>query len=263
MNYISDTLCHFVGRSMNSDDERFELLLKIIVEQQLKANLESPHNPVISSDIDYKGEHLGEVFRRCDCVCFCDIPDEMLEIHTSKYSSFGIGFSKTFLSKQGVHPVLYIPSNGKIIEYPDTKTPHKPSMAYFLHLSRLFGSFMPILLYCIQENPLENQLSLLYSARSETRNMINQWDSKMVQHILNKESFDMLFSESVAFGMFLAYVKIFDETLDENDPNNYYMEREWRSITSINFSLADIEKIFLPNTHYKDLFLKKFPDYKG
>lgn len=40
----------------------------------------------------YMGEHVGEILERCDCVCFCDIPDESLNIHTNKYSKFGMGF---------------------------------------------------------------------------------------------------------------------------------------------------------------------------
>ena len=263
MNYISDTLCHFVGRSKSSDDERFELLLKIIKDQKLKANLENPDQPVISSNVDYRGDRLGEVFNRCDCVCFCDIPNEMLEIHTLKYSKFGIGFSKTFLSKKGVHPVMYIPAHGKIVEYPPTKTPLEPPMDYYLHLSRIFSCFNSLLLLLAQLNPLDNQLYEAYLNRADIRNRIDQWDKQTVQKIMNHESHDMLFSESIAFAMFLAYVKIFDETLDESDPDNYYMEREWRGITSINFSIDDIQKIYLPNTHYKKLFLEKLPDYKG
>lgn len=46
-------------------------------------------------------------------------------------------------------------------------------------------------------------------------------------------------------------------------PKTYYMEREWRSINSIDFSLADIKKIYLPDANYKDKFLDEFPEYSG
>jgi len=109
MSYISDHLCHFVGRSCANDDARFDLLVKIIREQQLKANLKNPDNPELRTSSRYTGERLGEIFEQCDCVCFCDIPDDMLGIHTSKYSRFGMGFNKTFLAQNGARPVMYVP----------------------------------------------------------------------------------------------------------------------------------------------------------
>lgn len=263
MRYISDTLCHFVGRSKNSDDERFELLLKIINDRQLKVNLKNPDHPVISSDMDYQGERLGEVFRRCDCVCFCDIPDDMLEIHTTKYSKFGIGFSKSFLSKLGVRPMLYVPKHGKIVEFPRTNSPLEPPMDYYQHLNRLYNTFLPILMLVNQYMPLHIQLPNLCSFSKDAQNAINQWEPQTIQRIMNGEGHSMLYSSLVAFEMFLAYVKVFDETLDENDPDNYYMEREWRSIVSINFSVSDIQKVYLPSEYYKELFLEQHPDYKG
>ena len=82
--YVSNVLCHFVGRSLKTDDDRFDLLVRIIKEGQLKANLEKPNSPSTSSTWTYSGERLGEIFQQCDCVCFCDIPDNLLGIHTQK-----------------------------------------------------------------------------------------------------------------------------------------------------------------------------------
>lgn len=70
--YVSNVLCHFVGRSLKTDDDRFDLLVRIIKEGQLKANLEKPNSPSTSSTWTYSGERLGEIFQQCDCVCFCD-----------------------------------------------------------------------------------------------------------------------------------------------------------------------------------------------
>jgi hypothetical protein len=48
-----------------------------------------------------------------DVVCFCDIPDSCLYLHTKKYSRFGLSFTKEFLEKQGARPVFYIPISSK------------------------------------------------------------------------------------------------------------------------------------------------------
>jgi hypothetical protein len=41
-------------------------------------------------------------------VCFCDIPLDVLEIHVSKFSRFGLSFKKEFLLQRGANPVSYI-----------------------------------------------------------------------------------------------------------------------------------------------------------
>ena len=148
MNYISDLLCHFVGRSCATDDERFELLVKIIKEQQLRANLKEPNSPSLQTSSRYSGNRLGEIFEKCDCVCFCDIPDEMLDIHTSKYSKFGIGFNKTFLAQEGARPVLYVPEGAKMEQISDKDTINNSPMNYYLHLNRLSNSLNVILSWC-------------------------------------------------------------------------------------------------------------------
>ena len=114
--YTSNLLCHFVGRSKKTDDERFDLLITIIKGTQLIANIANPNNPVSHFQSGYQCEHVGEVFGKCDCVCFCDIPNESLGIHTDKYSKFGMGFEKNFIAEQGAHPVMYVPKNYDIVE---------------------------------------------------------------------------------------------------------------------------------------------------
>lgn len=42
----------------------------------------------------------------------------------------------------------------------------------------------------------------------------------------------------------LAYVKFFDPTLDDDDPENSYMEREWRTTTAVPFVHDDIATVY-------------------
>lgn len=73
----------------------------------------------------------------------------------------------------------------------------------------------------------------------------------------------MLFHEEMAWQTQFEYVKVFDESLSDDDPDNYYMEREWRCTHNIEFRLSDIKKIYLKNEKYIDDFIRYFPDYKG
>lgn len=263
MSYISDNLCHFVGRSKDNDDERFELLVKIIKEQRLKANLENPDSPALALTSNYKGERLGEILEKCDCVCFCDIPDDMLEIHTSKYSQFGMGFSKPFLSKLGVRPVMYVPRGVKIKEASPTNNPTENPFEYYLYLSNIVGYMNAILIILNNFFRFDQHLGILMDSNSIVKQTIESFNPDVTKKFLTGHAHQMIFGEMVAWATQSSYVKIFDETLAEDNPDNYYMEREWRSLKSIDFTLTDIQKIYLPSQKYKDQFMEEFPDYPG
>lgn len=150
--YTSSLLCHFVGRSLENDVNRFELLTKIINGKTLIASLTNPEKP---ESYFVRGDYcknLGEVFSKCDCVCFCDIPNTGLSIHINKYSSFGIGFNKDFIARQGARPVVYVPINYPIVERTDGKneatsqTPRSPNEYFRNCCSTLVQSALLVIL---------------------------------------------------------------------------------------------------------------------
>ena len=53
-------------------------------------------------------------------------------------------------------------------------------------------------------------------------------------------------SENMFFWYVLSYCKFFDEKLPVHDKDNYYMEREWRTIGKIDFCPRKIAKVILP-----------------
>ena len=73
----------------------------------------------------------------------------------------------------------------------------------------------------------------------------------------------LLFSLMQGISNQMAYVKLYDATLPDDHPDNYYMEREWRSLGNINFTTDDIKTLYLPNKEYISKFIKEFPNYKG
>ena len=44
----------------------------------------------------------------------------------------------------------------------------------------------------------------------------------------------------------LSHLKFFDPHLDDNDKQNFYMEREWRVMRQVRFRLVDVTRIMLP-----------------
>lgn len=88
-------------------------------------------------------------------------------------------------------------------------------------------------------------------------------DADTAQKFSEGKIHQILFHEEMAWQNQFEYIKIFDETLSDDDPDNYYMEREWRCTHNIKFKLSDIQKIYLKNKKYKDKFAEYFPEYRG
>ena len=60
----------------------------------------------------------------------------------------------------------------------------------------------------------------------------------------------------------LRYIKCFDESLSDEDEENYYMEREWRILDQVEFTLNDVCRIILPESYAKCLN-EDLPEYSG
>lgn len=264
--YTSNLLCHFVGRSKRTDDERFELLITIIKGAQLIANLSNPQKLESRFHNGYRCEHVGEVFEKCDCVCFCDIPDKSLEIHTNKYSKFGIGFEKTFLAGQGAHPVMYVPQNYPIVERSDesstgkSHTPRDPEQ-YFSYILWVTTNLLPLMELGYSGVDLSHQEQIL--DQLGLGNYLNLFDDSVRNAFFSEKYHSMIYSILHGIANQMSYVKLYDANLPDDHPDNYYMEREWRSLKNITFTINDIKTIYLPSIQYKERFLKEIPEYSG
>jgi hypothetical protein len=215
--YISDELTHFVGRELQTDDERYDLLVKILTDGWL----------IAPGTLDDKGKprenrwnrkyHWGRKLSEPEglfcpsAVCFCDIPVADLGLHVRKYSKFGLAFTKAFLIDKGAAPVFYLPKGGRLFNLPgQTRGDILDEMEAELHrMSGLVPDGSP---------------------------------SGFHQPKLSKVE---KFLEDIV----LSYMKPFDETITEDDPNNYYMEREWRTLISVRFNLQDVRRIVIPEAY--------------
>ena len=68
---------------------------------------------------------------------------------------------------------------------------------------------------------------------------------------------DSIFSKD-----FIAFLKPFDATLSADDPNNFYMEREWRKYGNMRFKPTDVVRVLI-GKRYESRIKTEFPEYKA
>jgi hypothetical protein len=228
--YVSDELTHFVGRSMLNDLEaQYALLLKIITGGLLT---HPPHDEHAKATVSIKLDANVSVNDRFSpsVVCFCDIPVADLELHSSKYGRFALCFKKSFLSGNGANPVFYIAANSRI----------------------------PVPLD-VDINPVPKTLNTATRGKYFDEMVGNQILCSMahLQSVKCGPNPDRVIAVARASRFLTFYVysfmKTFNESLEEDHSDNYYMEREWRVLGNVRFSLEDISRVILP-----EKFAKRF-----
>lgn len=50
-----------------------------------------------------------------------------------------------------------------------------------------------------------------------------------------------------------SFVKFFNHNLPDDDPDNYYFEREWRVLGNLEFKISDVSSIYIPQNYEKRL----------
>lgn len=221
-NYVSSELTHFVGRSLKTDDERYSLLINIIKSGILRGKIDNGRGSTMVQ-IDPNLEFSGNESYNPNIVCFCDIPVNDFRIHMSKYSQFGLAFSKDFLTKQGARPVCYVPKSSTYVNE---------------NISEIFNKNVKTLQV---KNVSE---TLAAAANASINNGVN--DNLLMQQFIDLQ--------------LLSFIKFFDISKSDDDIDNFYMEREWRSLERIEFKVKDIKRIILP-VQYIRRFFDDVPDY--
>jgi hypothetical protein len=61
---------------------------------------------------------------------------------------------------------------------------------------------------------------------------------------------------------FLAFLKPFNADLPDEDPNNFYLEREWRKYQNFCFDLSDVRQIIVAKAYVSRL-QRDLPAYRG
>jgi hypothetical protein len=233
--YISDELTHFVGAHLKEvedaherAEQRYGLLLKILEEGQLRSQTESRS---IGRFVGFSPkEKLGRMIRGT-FISYCDIPVDDIAIHVSKYSEFGIAFSREFLLRKGANPVLYLAENA-LVDGDNSET-----------AGELWEREVPLLMEFLQD--------LMWAEEKTERGEVPE---DVQRAAISRQAF--------VFQRILPLIKPFRADLEDEHPDNFYMEREWRSYGDLDFDLSDVRRIFVPEGFAKRL-REDVPDYFG
>jgi len=248
--YVSNELSHFVGRG-RSAAAQFDVLVRILRSGWLT---HPPHNPNVSGNLSINASarlSTNEMYAP-EVVCFCDIPVEDLHIHTAKYSSFGLSFSKEVIAARGGGPVFYLPRGARLLELRSFSARQVVNVAQAegprlleeeVSLGDLFDRMVPEL-----HSMIERLGDLVMETRATPGVPDEQRRLYELLHFLN-------------FRLF-SYVKFFDESLEDDDPENFYMEREWRVLGNVRFDLGDVRRVIIPSS-YAVRLRTDVPDFYG
>ena len=245
--YVSNELSHFVGKGQAEDDQ-YRLLVTILNSGWLT---HPPHRPNISGSLSVNPSariSTNEMYSG-QVVCFCDIPVQDIHLHASKYSPFGMALSKAFVVGKGGAPVFYLPRGApmrarKKLDELTVTLESGGSTDEDVSLGELFDRILPDLHELMEK--LRKYMKEAHKPRAGT-------------HPDRNKLFDLrMFLDFRVFN----YVKFFDETLADDDPQNFYMEREWRVMGNVQFALGEVARVFIPRA-YGERLRRDVPGFYG
>jgi len=234
--YTSNTFFHFVGHKHPNDHEaNFEVLLKVL---RIGCVSHPPHEESwgkVSHRICWESSLLEEKLIVPTVTCYADIPFDSLGVHIKKYGKFGVSFPRELLIRYGARPVIYIP-----LHKDDWGSPN--GVTLLRDIEATYKGFY------------ETLVSSSLSADKPARRSLGRKPQNISEaiHAVN----------STLAKDFLAFIKPFNSHLEEDHPDNYYMEREWRKHGNLKFTPHDIENIVVAKDYSLRLEME-LPQYKG
>lgn len=235
--YISSELFHFVGSASPLDHEHNYNVLKKVLSSRCVSY--PPHEKgwgEISYKLDIEKRLAHEELLVPSVTCFCDIPFNLLAPHLTKYGSFGLSFSRHQLTKCGARPVIYVPCR------PDDWTGVFTGYTLLRKLEATFRS-------------VYEQCKILEALRDNSKqNVALEAKATTILETLQK-------AEHTLALRVLAFLKPYESTLDETEPNYYYSEREWRKLGNFPFDPTDITRLIVHES-YLDRAREELPTYQ-
>jgi hypothetical protein len=247
--YISKELLHFVGRK-KSTEEQYRILVEVLRSGWL---IDPRVGPSLRStlQVNFTGKFSDNERYLPNVVCFCDIPIGDLAIHIEKYSAFGLSFLKPFLVERGANPVFYVARNAAVrhslepsLEDYRRRFEVEPGgifvegVARDLYFDRMLQEYHDLFLW---------KLPKALGVRQKEPGVLPPVPAlDPVQRFLDWYVF--------------SFIKFFDDSKQDDDPDNYYMEREWRMLGGLHFSLDDVYRVALPRD-YASKLRKDVPAY--
>jgi hypothetical protein len=252
---VSEELTHFLGRALPSNEEKYALLAKILREGRLT---HPPHDPTFSGNLTVNPHariSSNEMYSP-QVVCFCDIPVSDLGIHVEKYGPFGIAFPKATLVDRGANPVFYVANPSQIPQVFLTDIMRDPKN---LEAKR----FQELLEQTVDRGSTFDRGLAMWHRTVERLQALMVETRKSSGTTPDVKEFTE-FKDLIIFLEFhlFSFIKCFDPGLDDTDSNNFYMEREWRVLGSVEFNLADVSRVLLPPEFARRL-RTDVPEYVG
>lgn len=236
--YVSEELFHFVGfRAPSNHEANYEILTRILKSRLLRHSSYRPDDSGIRMSINWHADVAAGELVVPEVICFCDIPPESLQIHYGKYGHVGLGFPRSKLAQRGARPVIYYPMR------PQDYRSGWGSVHGVLTVEDWKAAYDGFHEHVIAPSGGGTRM------RTLGRKPV---DAEEAIHAVN----DMVTKD------FLAFLKAFDCDLPDDEPRNYYMEREWRMLGHYSFVLNDVSSIFVPSALVSG-FAKDFPDLLG
>jgi hypothetical protein len=245
--YISKELTHFVGKG-KEQEAQYQLLLTILRTCELRSDPNrTPGSPAVAW-VTLNESFSERTMYHFPGVCFCDIPVADLPVHMEKYGPFGIAFPKAFLVNRGASPVFYIAKDSEIDPADNADagirqssvTPYTRAVFFREMLGSLHRSSIDLLravsTVADSDGPKARELAELGKRVAQLRPYLDEY--------------------------VFSYCVPFDSALDESHREHFYMEREWRVLGDVRFSLADVERLIVPRC-YRTRFRADFPDCSG
>jgi len=245
--YVSKELTHFVGRG-KSREEQYQLLLTILRTGELRSDPSrrrgSPQVRWTTLNASFSEREMYHF----PGVCFCDIPMADLPLHIDKYSQFGIAFSKAFLVKRGASPVFYVANDSDIDPGGNAEAGIRQSPVTPYNRAVLF-------------NEMTTSFHTSAHALLSVASTVTDKDGTKARELAEAGNSLAQLAAYIDEYVF-SYCVPFNSALDESDERHFYMEREWRVLGDVPFSVADVERVVLPRD-FADRLRSDLPHYNG
>ena len=256
---VSSELTHFVGRGRPAE-EQYALLVQLLTTGRLRRPSDWQHG-LTSLNISEGKRFSGNAMFNPAMVCFCDIPPGEFRIHMQKYSRFGLAFAKNFLIACGANPVFYIAKHAGVH---DLRAAGRPGIAREdLTYSGLVDDGSHMVERQLHDTAWVREFHRFMNGadRELEEVLVTVADAHRAADLGNQLTRVRLVRRWLEL-YFFSFAKAFDDTLPDDHPDNYYLEREWRTLHRVRFRLSDVHTVILPRV-FLARFRQDVPDYVG
>ena len=257
--YVSETFTHFVGRGLQESDQ-YAVLTKVLKSGWLTHD---PHldQPSLGTTAHPEKEFSGNRMLNPQMICFCDIPESALAIHTGKYSRFGVAFQREFLVRNGANPVFYIGAASTVLKLrPEHKKSSLEKESVPDEAAATERMNRPADLSRYDSHPraeiLNERMREFWSLWTRREELARTASPELKELLEREHRLSMFFIQHL-----LGFVVVFDDSLPDDDPNNFYMEREWRKLGNLQFKPGDVTHVYV-SPKYVDRISADCPEHR-